>query len=180
MFILAVAIACLLFQSSHSVEIEKEKEKLKTEWMDLKGQTYYLVRGKDIPDKLNVGPGVPAEYLAECAEQMEKKDIKVGVLKGKLCYLKNTLKKDEILCKCGKHIGNYTLDLPSNASTIAESLANPLSKQLGVPFIPPMPHSIESWVKGGSCDIIEKQILSYECKNFQNNSDSVIIFKKEE
>lgn len=155
---------CLLLCSV--IEAFGSAKGLTMEELDL---TFHIIAGKFIPGKAaDNSSQVAAGTIEKCTKYLVDNGFKVGILfrDGK-CQPVSTKKGDEILCSCGDHVGNYTLDSPTTKTRKIKSKEESRADD------------IDDWLKSEACDMIEKTEFEYRCKKFEYHPDALMFFKRE-
>lgn len=157
---------CLLLSSF--IEAFRSTQVKKQEEIDLEN-SFYIVPGKFIPGKPadNV-PEVTVDSVEKCTKHFVDRGFKVGIIfeDGK-CRPVVTKKGDEILCNCGNHVGNYTLDSHTIETKKIKSKVESSGDEL------------DGWLESGACDMIERTDFEYRCKKFEDHPEAVMLFKRE-
>lgn len=129
---------------------------------------FHFIGYRDAPGKHNIGAELSMKSIEECAQHMVDNNYKFGVwfMEASKCQPKSVVEGNEILCSCGNHVGNYTID----SHTIETKKVTSLEQTQA---------DIKNWLDQGTCDMIEKTKTETRCKKFEPNLDGVMLFKKE-
>lgn len=164
--LLATVAYCLVLSPViKAAEIIKQVQK---ETRDFEKIIHFLGY-RNIPGN-NIGDEHTMESIEKCAQHMIDEGYKLAVwfMEGSKCQLKSVTDGNEILCACGSHVGNYTIDSHTFKSKKITS-----SNQSGDDII-------GKWLDEGICDMFEKTETAYNCKKFDYDLDAIMMFKRED